>query len=261
MEVRSELGGILPFPHEVLGRGRIDFSEYGRIPRRPTVRLEIADVEVIVSPNAAHGVSDSSGAPRRVPLAGEDYVVSRGIDSALIPRLEHVEETATGHFGQWLETGGLEDCRCNIDQTDEIGHHALGGHSFRPANGEGHTRAEIVQVGLGAGERHAVVACHDDDGVGQLIALLQERNDFPELAVEALDLEVVVQEVATNFGHVGKEVGHAHVIEAQPAGQARALFVTAMRIRAAEPEAERRSVRQRGVERTKVIEPRSGWIP
>ena len=64
----------------------------------------------------------------------------------------------------------------------------------------------------------------------------------PQFAVESLDLEKVVEDVGADLGNVRQKVGHAHVVDIHSGAQAGAFFVGAVRVFAAEPEAERAAV-------------------
>ena len=73
----------------------------------------------------------------------------------------------------------------------------------RPAHGE-RSRAGVVDIGLGARERHAVVGGHDDDRVLELPPPLERLQDRAHVVVEALDLEVIVEDIVAHLGSSGR---------------------------------------------------------
>ena len=83
-----------------------------------------------------------------------------------------------------------------------------------------------------------MVAGDDDDGVLQFTRLLEQRERLRDVAVEALDLEVVVRDVGADLLDVREESRHRHALKVHAAGPARSPLVSAVRIPSAEPEAE-----------------------
>ena len=79
---------------------------------------------------------------------------------------ELTKQAAGGHRHGRLDPCGLEDGWGEIAEVDEGVHPAARVlDPLRPADGEWDAGAGVVEAGLGAGEGHAVVAGHDDDGV------------------------------------------------------------------------------------------------
>ena len=142
--VSVESGGIPLIAHEVLGGRGIDFPEDRRVPGRPTVRREIADVEELVRSNGAHWIANPTGAPRSVPLAGQDHVVAGRVDSALVRRCQHIQEAAARHGWQGFEPSRPQDRRGRIDEADEVADYTPPGNPLRPADGQRHAGAEVV---------------------------------------------------------------------------------------------------------------------
>ena len=70
-------------------------------------------------------------------------------------------------------------------------------------------------------------------------ACFQRSEHLAEVAVEVLDLDGVVQQVAADFGRIGQKRRHFGVGQLFASLQAAAFLVGAVRLRAAVPEAER----------------------
>ena len=73
----------------------------------------------------------------------------------------------------------------------------LTAHHAGPADGERHVNTGVVEVHLGAGERHAVVAGDHHERVVGLAGVFEEFQHRAHVAVEPLDLQVVV--IAEDF--------------------------------------------------------------
>lgn len=67
----------------------------------------------------------------------------------------------------------------------------------------------LVQVGLAARERHAVVARHHNHRVLGAAGVVEHAQDLFEAAVESLDLEIVVEDVAAHLRRVRRKRGTA----------------------------------------------------
>ncbi len=130
----------------------------------------------------------------------------------------------------------------------------------RPANGQRHPRASVVDGGFRAREWHAVVGGDDDDGVVEFTRLLQRRQHGPDVAVEALHLEVVVEQVASHLRGVRQERRHRDPCRAATERGAAAWRVRSVRIGTAEPETERTVSRPHLQEGREVVESRTRRI-
>ena len=193
-------------------------------------------------------------------LAGQDHVVTSGVDASAFPRPQQVQQAAPRHIFRNLDTGSLKDGWSYVDQAGKVGDHSSPGDTLWPPHGKRHARPVVVQIRLGTRKRHPVVAGDDDNGVLQLASRFQVREDLAEFPVEALDLEVVVENVAANLRVVRKERRHRHILGAQPAGDTRTLLVGAMRVAATEPKTERSPGRVGFVEGLEVVVPRACGI-
>ena len=142
------------------------------------------------------------------------------LDSAFPARGEQAKYAAARHVAFRGQSGRLENRRGKVHLTDEVADDPTAREPFRPSNGQGNPRTVVVEVGLGAGKRHSVVARDYDHRAVQLPPSFQEGQDLGQLAVEPTDLKVVVQDVASNLRDVGKKGGNSDVLQTQPAGEA-----------------------------------------
>jgi serine/threonine protein kinase HipA of HipAB toxin-antitoxin module len=144
-----------------------------------------------------------------------------------------------------LQAGRFEHGGSDVGEADEGVRRAAAFDLGGPADGERLARAAVVAVGLAAGEGHAVVAGHDHQRVRRPARGLERLEHLAQVAVEPLDREVVVQQVAPDLGRIGEIGRDDHVLDLHPGLHALALLVRAMGIAVAEPEAERLFLRHR----------------
>ena len=101
-------------------------------------------------------------------------------------------------------------------------------------------RAVFVERGLGAGERHAVVAGGHDDRVVQFSHGLERAQHGSELRVEPLHFDEVIEKVVTHHRRIRQERRDSDTVRVLACLNPRAGLVGAVRFGGAEPEAERR---------------------
>src|SRR5262249_25902962 len=111
-----------------------------------------------------------------------------------------------------------------------------------------------------ARKRPAVVARDDDKSVFELAQTLQHVEQLASLAVEALHGPIVIADVFAHGFAVRKIRGDADVIEFHSAPDAALPSVLAVRIVAAEPEANRLALRPRVEEGGEILEPGAGGV-
>src|SRR5206468_4434094 len=122
---------------------------------------------------------------------------------------------------------------------DEIVHYTAGFHTRRPADGQRQARPGIVASGLAPRERKPVVAGDHHERVVELTGVFEQLQHCADVAVETLDLEVVVKDVAAHGRCVRQERRHGYVFDAMSGLHTSAAFVRPVRILTAEPETER----------------------
>ena len=83
-----------------------------------------------------------------------------------------------------------------------------------PSDGKWHVQPELIDVGLGPRERHAVVSGHRDYRILQLTAFFQLLDHSPEMRVEPLDLEGIVEQVAAHDLGIREKRGDDNIFEA-----------------------------------------------
>ena len=113
----------------------------------------------------------------------------------------------------------------------------------------------LVLGSFGARKRHPVVRRNDDNRVVQFPQFLQPGQHQSQLAVIVFDLEPVVQHIVTHRFVVGPEGRNTVDLSGRPAAfcHSAAVFITAVRLAAAEPEEPRpRRILTRGEEVGKI---------
>ena len=98
--------------------------------------------------------------------------------------------------------------------------------------------AVIVEAGLGAGEGHPVIARDDHDRVVELASLGEQVQSALHIAVEAFNLDVVIEDVVARDRVIGQVRRDDDLRRILPRLLARAEFVGAVRVSASQPEAE-----------------------
>ena len=118
---------------------------------------------------------------------------------ALVLAHEERQQAPTGNITWNIQICSLIERRRHIDEAYEIVHHRSLSHLGRPTNCKRHSGPTVIVVALAARERHAVIACHNDDGVVEFTALLKHLNRVPNQAVETLHLKIIIRNVASDF--------------------------------------------------------------
>ena len=177
----------------------------------PRGRAVVDDVLVAVVPDHPRGDVDRGQVA--VPFEAVHGEVARGFDAAFGVRKQDGQEAASGHLRNGRQAGRLEDGRGEVGESYEVGHGASSRGAPRPHDGEGHVHAPVVDVGLGARHRRAVIGGHDDDGVREFTAFFQHREQGAERAVGMLDFVEVVRPVGADALGVRQELRQLHVSE------------------------------------------------
>ena len=113
-------------------------------------------------------------------------------------------------------------------------------------------RTCIVETGLGAGERHAVVAGDHHDGVVELAILFQGLDRAGNRLVEMLDLHEVIEKVAPDDRVVGEDRRNDHLGGVLSHPSPRAFLVAAMGFVRPQPEAKGLALRNLSEEVIKI---------
>src|SRR6185503_4668074 len=145
-------------------------------------------------------------------------------------------------------TSRFEDCGCQVRQHNEVVHDVARLRPGRKSNRERDVRAGVVEIRFSARERHPIVGGEDDDRVVQLPSSLERRNDLSGFAIEALDLEVIIENVTARLRCIGKEARYIDVSGLHSRTCATAFLIWTMWILRAETEGEGRGLRWRLVE-------------
>ncbi len=236
---------------------RPDREEQDGIAGRPPIGPEVADVEELTGPDGAHGIAQVPLADVRVALALEEDTVAPRLRLAAKKR----NERAACHGVGWTEAGGFEQRRGDVREADERVDGGIGAGDAGPADGQGHVRAAVVDGGLRPGERQTVIRRDDDDGACELAGLFEQVEQAADVAVEALDLEVVIEQVVADVSRVGQVSRHAHRVSLHAALPAASRLVRAVGVGASEPEAEWAAGRARPQELLEALERRAGRVP
>lgn len=231
--------------HEVLEGAVIDVA-MGRFVRgnergaagRPSIGLEIAEIEKVVRANRPDRVSGATGTAIGVTFEAGDDVFATGRRKCFLFG-DEVEKTLPGYRGGLIEARGFEECWGEIDVRDEGIDSLVRRNPFAPANRCRHTNATVVERRLRAGERHAIVGGDDNEGILELAPRFQCRQHFGDVLVKVLDLIVVIQHFSASFRSIWKVWGNDDIFESQARANSDPAVIFAMRFRAAEPEEER----------------------
>ena len=129
-----------------------------------------------------------------------------------------------------------------VNEAHIVIHHAARlEDAILPHDGERQVVRVVVGMALVVGERHAVVGRDDDQRVVEQAALLQFREHPPEVPVEMLHLECIVEHIVADRLVVRPAGGHAvNVGQFLPAlGDPRTEFIAPVRLMPAVPETPR----------------------
>ena len=188
-----------------------------RITRRPTIRFEVSNVNVLVGTQAALRISHVVVPRGRMALAAAENTGSLRFHSARFSRLKQRNQTLADRRQRrlpkcWmLHPTGLEDRRRQVYESHRIDHVTPTLDSVWPHDGQRHVHAELVAVGLGTRKSHAVVRRHDDQGVVEFAKFIELLQRLGQMRIEPLDLDVVVENIASNFRCVRQESGYFHI--------------------------------------------------
>ncbi len=231
------------FHHEGFGGGTVDFT-IGNGPGTnrwigrtggPAGWFKVMDVKMVGSSDRAAGIAFTTFAAAIVAFHGNEgsFVIFRRLV------FKDREKTFCCHHAWWFETGCFEKGGGEVAEIEQGVAGAAGlGDSFGPANGERNAGSVVVEGGFGAGERHAVVAGDDDNGVVELTGFFQQRDGAGYLGIEVFDFDEVVEEVVSDDVVVGKN-GWDDDFRGIFAGSFSSAGLEAtMGFRGAEPEAE-----------------------
>ena len=104
-------------------------------------------------------------------------------------------------------------------------------------------QAVFIVVCFGAWKRHAVVAGDDDQRVVELAGLFQQIEHAPQIPIERFDLGAIVEHVTADRFVVRQKRRHEGISQLFTSFKTGAGLERAMRLFAAEPEAERSILR------------------
>jgi len=177
---------------------------------RPAVGLKVVQVEVVVRDDPTNGIAPIIGAPHVVTLLPDQHVIPLRGDLAALLGGENVEQTASRsrlHLRlRPRNARRFQEGRGQVDETDVIVDDAARiRDAFAPHDRHRHVVREAVRLSLDPRKRHAVVGGYDHQGVGQLALLFQKGEHLPQVPVEILDFEGIVEHVGPHRVGVGPE--------------------------------------------------------
>src|ERR1043166_2860606 len=87
------------------------------ITRGPTVRPQVANIQIVTRAHGAHRIPDIARARIRMTLAFQIHCVTR---AEFFFAGQQTEETVAGHFWQRLQSAGSEESGSEVHQIDKI---------------------------------------------------------------------------------------------------------------------------------------------
>ena len=165
--------------------------------------------------------------------------------------LEQVDQTVARDRGHASIGHGnaaqLEKGRREIDGADQLAHAAAGfDDAPGPAHHQRHAMRVVEGVALYAREGHAVVGSNDDQRIRRFAAGVECGQQLAHVRIEPFDLQGIVEQVAAHDVVVWQVRGHVvDIVQLLASGQAGPGIVAPMRIAAAVPIEEGRTVRSR----------------
>ena len=151
--------------------------------------------------------------------------------------LEEREEIMAGHLCAGSEADGGEERGGQIFAAEQRAGIAAGPHDAGPADHERDVATGIVEGAFAVGERGAVVAGEDDEGVAGKAARGEQVEDGLHAAVDAVHFAAIVGELlaqAGQIGPVGGELERGRIGAVGGRGRPRVVGIAEI-----EPEAER----------------------
>ena len=112
------------------------------------------------------------------------------------------------------------------------------GNSAWPTNCQGNPRAGIVEAGFRPRKGHAVIACHDHDGVVELPGFFKRRDGLLDHGIEVLDLDEVVENVTAHDVVVREDWWDDDFVRILSSSLSGTKFIAAVRFGRPKPETE-----------------------
>ena len=217
-----------------------------RIASGPAVFLEVVQVKLPAFDNAADGIAFIIGPTDIVAFLANEDMVALGNDASGLLRLENLGETPArdGCHARCalFNAGDLEKSGCQVNEAHIVIHHpARIGDGFGPHDGQRKVVGVVVGITFAMRKRHAVVGGHNHERVFEQAALFQLGEHTPQMQVEVLHFQRVIEHVVAHLLGIRPAGGHAIDVGGLLAafGDAGSVFVGAVRLMAAIPEGPR----------------------
>ena len=209
---------------------------------RPTVRLEIPDVEeIMVADRPAWIPTHMSFLSGYMSLLPMQYIPPLiRIDDTLLFAFEQADQALACHHLRYFDTCQFKKGWCHVDHAGKVADNAARGlNPGSPTDGKRDPGPGVIVVGFTAGERHAMVTGDNDDGILKLADFLQGNDCIHHQCVKALHLVIVISHIAPYYRVIRETFEQSDFIEIHSAPCTRTFVIGPVRVAGSKPETKR----------------------